>query len=137
MRGGNRSVTAFSAAVTVTAEVAWREILDADGNATYEVSATGPWGAVTERAADAFEALVRVRRRLEPDNWFLAVAGARRDTYPSGMARDQGGGLRAYVLQMGRPATELVSIFDDAPRELVAGVDEQLEYSQRVARSLG
>ncbi|HEX5496053.1 MAG TPA: hypothetical protein VFX70_15905 [Mycobacteriales bacterium] len=134
MRGGNRSVTAFSATTTATVEVAWREILDADGDATYEVSATGPWGVVTETASDAFEALVQVRRRLEPDNWFLAVAGARRDTYPSGMAREHGG-LRAYVLQMGHPATELVSIFDDAPRELVAGVDEQREYSARVARS--
>jgi hypothetical protein len=37
-----------------------------------------------------FEALVRLRRQLEPDGLMIAVQGARRDTYPSGMARDMG-----------------------------------------------
>jgi hypothetical protein len=31
----------------------------------------------------------------------VAVQGSRRDTYPSGMARDMGGGMRIYVLRPG------------------------------------
>ena len=47
-------------------------------------------------ADDAFEALCRVREQAEPDGWRVGVAGARHDVWPSGMARDQGGGLVAY-----------------------------------------
>jgi len=31
----------------------------------------------------------------------IAVQGARRDTYPSGMAGDMGGGMKVYVLHPG------------------------------------
>jgi hypothetical protein len=51
------------------------------GSYTCPYTATGP---------DMFEALVRLRRQLEPDGLMIAVQGARRDTYPSGMARDVG-----------------------------------------------
>ena len=61
----------------------------------------------TATAPDMFEALVRLRRQLEPDGLTVAVQGARRDTYPSGMARDMGGGMRVYVL---RPDSELARI---------------------------
>lgn len=45
---------------------------------------------------DAFEALCVVRDLVEPLGWRIGVAGARIDVWPSGMARDQGGGLTAY-----------------------------------------
>ena len=54
------------------------------------------------------------------------MAGARRDTYPSGMARSSGG-LQAYEMRPGRPASSTVDIFDDAPTELIGTVDEQEE----------
>ncbi len=92
----------------------------------YQVTAAGPWGRSTGHAADAFSALVEVRRALELEGWRLAVAGARRDTYPSGMARSSGG-LRAYEMRPGRPASSTVDIFDDAPTELIGTVDEQEE----------
>ncbi|GAA3599115.1 hypothetical protein GCM10022198_24200 [Klugiella xanthotipulae] len=47
-------------------------------------------------AADAFEALCVVREALEQRGWRIGVTGAQADVWPSGMARDQGGGLRAY-----------------------------------------
>lgn len=50
------------------------------------------------QAGDAFEALCVIRDRLEPAGWRIGVAGAQADVWPSGMARDQGGGLRAYRL---------------------------------------
>jgi hypothetical protein len=89
------------------------------------VQASGPWGIIAAKAPDAFSALGDIRQRLEVEGWLLAVAGARRDTFPSGMARDQGGGLRVYVLKQGQPAVELVDTFADAPLELVATVAEQ------------
>jgi hypothetical protein len=45
------------------------------GNYTCPYTATAP---------DMFEALVRLRRQLEPDGVMVAVQGARRDTWPSG-----------------------------------------------------
>ena len=85
----------------------------------------------TATAPDMFEALVRLRRQLEPDGLMVAVQGARRDTYPSGMARDMGGGMQVYVL---RPAQkdhpDLVGTLDDAPAGQIATVSEQLASAE-------
>ncbi|WIE64596.1 hypothetical protein DEI99_015400 [Curtobacterium sp. MCLR17_036] len=75
---------------------------------------------------DAFEALCRVRLELEHEGWLLGVEGARIDVWPSGAARDQGGGLRAYRLRQGRSpgSADLVDVF--APTaERLATVAEQ------------
>jgi hypothetical protein len=64
------------------------ELVTRLGNYTCPYTATGP---------DMFEALVRLRRQFEPDGLMVAVQGSRRDTYPSGMARDMGGGMRVYT----------------------------------------
>ena len=70
----------------------------------------------TATAPDMFEALVRLRRQLEPDGLMVAVQGSRRDTYPSGMARDMGGRMRVYVMCPGLRARpeDLVETLDDA-----------------------
>jgi hypothetical protein len=76
-----------------------------------------------------FEALVRLRRQLEPDGLMVAVQGARRDTYPSGMARDMGGGMKVYVMRPGQPGRpDLVETLDDAPPDQMATVDEQRAF---------
>jgi hypothetical protein len=74
-----------------------------------------------------FEALVRLRRQLEPDGLMVALQGARRDTYPSGMTRDMGGGMSVYVLRPGLPARQedLVKTLDDAQPDQIATIDEQ------------
>jgi hypothetical protein len=84
-------------------------------------TATGP---------DMFEALVRLRRQLEPDGLRVAVQGSRRDTYPSGMARDMGGGTKVYVMRPGLPARpeDLVEALDDAPLDQMATVAEQQAF---------
>ena len=87
------------------------------GNYTCPYTATAP---------DMFEALVRLRRQLEPDGLMVAVQGARRDTYPSGMARDMGGGMKVYVMRPGLPGRpDLVETLDDASPDQMATVDEQ------------
>ncbi|MFD1146721.1 hypothetical protein [Saccharothrix hoggarensis] len=85
----------------------------------------------TATAPDAFEALVRLRRQVEPHGWAVAVQGARRDAWPSGMARDMGGGLRVYVMRPGRAVTtedDLVDTFADAPVDLLGTIAEQEAY---------
>ena len=79
-----------------------------------------------------FEALVRLRRQLEPDDLWVAVQGARRDTYPSGMARDMGGGMQVYVMRTGKRARreDLVKTLDDAPPDQLATVDEQRAFAE-------
>lgn len=80
--------------------------------------------------ADAFEALTALRAQLEPSGWFVAVQGARRDTYPSGMARDMGGGFSVYVLQIGRPVQDedRVATFDAADPTSLGTVAEQEQH---------
>ena len=116
---GERDVAAVRGREQARSRLRWRR----DGD-TFAVEAEGPWGAVSGTASDAFGALAEVRRTLEADGWLLAVAGARRDAYPSGMLRERGG-EQVYLLVPGRPADQRLDTFSDAPPESVTTVDEQ------------
>jgi hypothetical protein len=98
------------------------ELVTKVGHYTGPYTATGP---------DMFEALVRLRRQLEPDGLMVAVQGARRDTYPSGMARDMGGGMQVYVLRPGGASGrgDLVKTLDDAAPDQLATVEEQKAFA--------
>jgi hypothetical protein len=109
--------------------------VDRTGDA-YTVELEGPWGVVRETGRDAFEALARARTNLELQGWWLAVQGARRDTYPSGMSREMGGGFLIYVMRNGVPATERVATFDDAPLDRLATVEEQRAAYESWRKSL-
>ncbi|RBM18126.1 hypothetical protein DI005_20245 [Prauserella sp. PE36] len=87
-------------------------------------------GPYTATGPDMFEALVRLRRQLEPEGVVIAVQGARQDAFPSGMARNMGGGELIYVLRLGRQATtdDLVDTFQDAEVDQLATVRDQYEY---------
>jgi hypothetical protein len=88
---------------------------------------------ITAVAHDYFEAMCRIRRRLEQAGWFPLCYGASRQVYPSGMARDMGRGLKAYKLRLRcRPGMEdLVGIFDAGPDVELATVLEQKEFFDR------
>ncbi|WP_435749094.1 hypothetical protein [Microbacterium sp. PMB16] len=73
---------------------------------------------------DAFEALCTVREHLEPQGWRLGVVGAQIDVWPSGMARDQGGGKAAYRISA-RGAGAVVQTFEPADPATVTTVAEQ------------
>jgi hypothetical protein len=87
-------------------------------------------GVYHARETDLFECLRTIRRELEATGVRLCCNGARVDVWPSGMAREMGGGTQAYILRMGRAAqrSDLVSIFDPAP---VEAVDDQETYARR------
>jgi len=80
---------------------------------------------------DLFAALQQLRLQLEPLGWIPLCNGARVDCYPSGMARDMGGGRSVYILssEPGRPP--LVETFEPAPREKVGTVADQDASYQR------
>jgi hypothetical protein len=87
---------------------------------------------------DLFECLTLLRQDLETEGWYILCAGARIDVYPSRMARDMGGGRKAYVMRLGVPAKsdDLVDTFATAQIEQVGTVEEQLAYYERWLKSL-
>lgn len=81
-------------------------------------------------ARDVFDALIACRAERESHGEKLLCMGARTDVWPSGMSRDMGGGLKAYVMRYGEQAhrKDLVHIFDEAPEALVGSVREQRDF---------
>ena len=87
--------------------------------------------------ADFFKALQTLRRRaLEPKGLMPFCYGASLKVWPSGMARDMGRGLKAYKIEKGRQASELVGIFDSGPDVIPARVALQEEYAEEWLTSL-
>lgn len=80
------------------------------------------FATVVARESDAFEALCTIRRQLEPNGWRIGVAGALPGVWPSGMARDQGGGLAVHRLEPGdlAPYVDTFSPVDPADVTTVA-----------------
>ncbi len=111
----------------VTARISTRE-------GGYRLELTAPEiGVRAADASDVFECLRRLRTNLDREGTRLCCNGARLNVWPSGMARDMGGGWKAYVLQIGRRASvkDLVDIFDPAPIEDVATVEEQRRFAEK------
>lgn len=108
-------------------------------------SASSPWTLAVSglgmpdrvfKGSDLFDALTILRKQLESDGFRLLCAGARRDAYPSGMARSMGGARKAYIFELGKPATELVDIFTEARPEQVGTVEDQQRFRQQWMTSL-
>lgn len=90
------------------------------------------------RADDCFAALQIIRRAAEEQNWKICCRGARRNVRPSAMSRSMGGGIMAYILEMGQPGRmdSTVEIFDaDAP-ESYSSVADQEAYAKAWFESL-
>jgi hypothetical protein len=110
----------------------------ARGHDGYRAELEWSGSAVEVSAHDLFEVLVRIREQLEPQGWFVAVQGARLDTFASEMQRDMGGGLSVYVLRMGEPIrpTDVVDTFAEADPRLLATVDAQHRRAAEWERSV-
>ena len=103
--------------LTVSLDSPWTlEYRDADGRAH----------CYQER--DLFETLREMRKELESTGVQLLCAGARTDVWPSGMSRSMAGGRKAYILHIGKQATERVDIFDYAEPKTIGTVQQQLDY---------
>lgn len=88
-------------------------------------------GYYADDPEDFFSALLDLRKRLERDGVQLLCQGARREVWPSAMARQMGKGLKAYVCELGMPGTELVEIFEAASRSDCVTVTEQRRYHEQ------
>lgn len=106
---------------------------------SYEITLDGI-EAETRRfvSSDLFEAMIELRKVLESKGARLLCAGARPEVFPSGMARDMGGGRKAYVTRIGEPARseDLVDIFHYAAPGTVGTVDEQADFHANWVESL-
>lgn len=123
-------------------------VIDARGEAHrygISVSDAEPWclkmrdGSLCEsefRDRDLFEALCRLREHFENKGEKVVCAGARFDVFPSGMSREMTGGRKAYVMKLGRQATEIVDIFDAANLLEISSVEDQREFRDQWIRSL-
>lgn len=121
MTRGSRTIQVSRDGIVRDATVAWR--LDEAYSWVVEVHSSG-FGTAEARADDAFEALWLVRAELEPFGWRIGVAGAQANVWPSGMARDQGGGLRAYHFTS-QGVDGLVDTFEPVDPATVATLAEQ------------
>ncbi len=82
-----------------------------------------------------FFALAKIRQELESKGYYILINGSRRNVYPSGM---QYNAFSAYELELGKPATNTVNIFDRInSSEEVVTVKEQEEYFCKWVESLG
>jgi len=90
------------------------------------------FGIVKSCAHNYFDALIGLRRQLDPIGVRLLCFGARKDSWASGMQRDMGAGLVAYLLSS-QDLHSLVqkSIFEYAPSETIGTVEEQREYAEK------
>ncbi|KQZ65627.1 hypothetical protein ASD67_00495 [Sphingopyxis sp. Root1497] len=87
---------------------------------------------------DFFSALQAIRKRvLEPKGLVPFCYGASLKVWPSAMSRDMGGGLKAYKLEMGVQAKQLVGIFEEGPDVIPSSVAAQEEFAREWFDSLG
>lgn len=123
-----QTIAASRVGVVHQATIAWQLTPDYRWLVSIESS---EFDAFDAQADDAFEALCIVREHLEPQGWRLGVGGAQIDVWPSGMARDQGGGLRAYRMTA-EGVTGLVDTFEPTDPATVATVAAQRAEADRL-----
>ncbi len=128
MTQGSRAIQVSRDGIAREATVTWRLISSYSWSVTLHSSG---FGTAEARADDAFEALCLVREELEPFGWLIGVAGAQADVWPSGMARDQGGGLKAYRMTS-EQVGDLVDTFDPVDPSTVTTVAVQRAETERM-----
>jgi hypothetical protein len=87
---------------------------------------------------DFFEALVGIRKQVEPAGLLLAIYGSSRNVWPSAMARQMGLGRTAYRMTMGKQALkqDMVNIFATGPDAEPVTVVEQEDFKEKWFASL-
>jgi len=96
-------------------------------------------GDVLGTGPDFFEALLSLRRQLEPKGLLLSVYGASRNVWPSGMSRSMGLGVKAYRMTKGKQALtpDLVNIFATGSDVEPVTIAEQEQFKSDWFASLG
>lgn len=86
-----------------------------------------------------FDALTKLRGRLEQDGIQILCKGASRNVYPSAMQLNMGTGRSAYILTMHKQAMQrdVVDIFEPSNINECVSVDEQEQYFNLWTESFG
>lgn len=107
------------------------------GDDLYRVEIVLGERVVVGTGGDCFDALIEARRHLESQGVLVCVEGARKDVWPSGMARSMGGGRKAYRMTLGKQAlkSDLVDIFAEA--QTPSSIADQEAYRRAWFDSLG
>ena len=127
MTDGSQAVQVSREGIVRDATVTWRF----ERTSWFVEVVSAGFGKAEARADDAFVALCLIREELEPFGWRIGVAGAQADVWPSGMARDQGGGLRAYRMTAERVG-DLVDTFEPVDPSTVTTVALQRAEADRL-----
>ncbi|WP_460107320.1 hypothetical protein [Pseudomonas sp. H1_F01] len=112
-----------------------------------KVAVSEPWvisfsqsdlGEIRYESDDLFKALLLLRSALEEQGHRLLCNGSRKNVVVSGMSRQMGGGRKAYLVRLGKPARrdDLVDIFDCIEPSFVDTVGQQIEFYNEWLRSL-
>lgn len=97
-------------------------------------------GSVIEcNAENYFDALIKLREKLEQEGIQILCKGANRNVYPSAMQLNMGNGRNAYILTMHKQAMQrdVVDIFQSSSIDEYASIDEQKQYFNLWTESLG
>lgn len=88
--------------------------------------------------SDLFDALINLRKILYSHGLFILCKGAHVNVYPSPMSRSMSGGLMAYELTKGQPASRknLVNVFDEGDESVVGSPDDQIAFYKEWLDSL-
>lgn len=132
MTQGTQTIQVAREGIVREATISWR--FEQPYSYVVEIRCRG-FGTAEARADDAFEALCLIREELEPFGWRIGVAGAQADVWPSGMSRDQGGGLRAYRMSAERVG-DVVDTFEPVDPETVTTVALQRAETDRLYEAI-
>lgn len=113
MPSTHHKISLFRGGETVVAVLHQHEVQWIEGRPSCRLELTYNDQTIAAQAIDWFEALVEIRKQIEPSGFRVNVYGASQNVWPSGMCRGMGLGRSAYQIQIGRPAErkDLVSIF--------------------------
>lgn len=113
-------------------EVEWWSEPREDGWPVYHVRIPLPEASSEGTGNDVYEAFQNARVDLEKLGFRFLCYGASLQVWPSGMARDQGQGRKAYVLRLDRPMSfdDLVDIFDTGEEVRPCTVAEQCAFAE-------
>ena len=89
--------------------------------------------------SDFFEALCKIRRKLEGLGFRPHCYGASLNAFPSAMSRDMGSGLSLYRTEIGQQGSraQIAQTFETGEDVIPSTVEEQREHHKKWFESLG
>jgi len=87
---------------------------------------------------DCYAALQVLRSQAEKKGWRICCLGSRKNVWPSAMARQMGGGKKAYSIELGTPTSRdsFISVFDPDTPENYCTVENQNAFVKEWFKSL-